>query len=496
MRSHVLLTLILAAAGSFPLARPLAAGEPPVRESVDLNLVTLNRLELQPAVEAQAGLLPLKAKFLPNSVRLYLKPSQQINSLSRRVQKDAALIRRVLAPGSAEKDRLRDADRVAAAVRDWMDGSLPLDPDCSFGRSAALDYRLAWPSASEILEKGKADPDGRALAAVALLRALKVPARVAWAQGHLAAQYWAALAPPRRAPLPKRRKGQRGARFKRPLPPLGQWHLMDPALKDWDVDAWSLDPGNLALLRWRPQEDLTVIDGGWQRQAFAAGDSVAAHAAFDAALALGRLSPSAQAQDLSPLAEATLRSLTRGAATLWVLSVQRWRLQTLGAMIAMDPVDLTTPYRPQLAHWGRELPGPVRELELEAQGVWSDRAPRLRLHRGSLVNEWSSPPPALGVLHAYRVGLRRPPSVLQGQWRGDQVSGVCFRADNLSPRQGWIVAIDLSPLTGVAQTAVVDASGHFSATLTPTARALSSLLISMSKGGEDEVQRLFPSPMP
>jgi hypothetical protein len=474
-----------------------AAGtQPPVQESVDLRLVTLNRLELEPVAEPRWGLLPLRPKDLPRSVQPYLKPSRQLDHLHRQVQKAAAMVRRAVAPGAAQKDRLRDAALVAQALREWLDVSLPLDRASDWGRQAALDHREAWPKASAILMAGKADEDGRALAAVALLRALKVPARVAWARGHLAAQYWSALAAGPKSPLAKRPKGKLHAASKAPQPPLGQWRLLDPALDDWDVDAWSLDAGDLARLTWRPQEELTALDEGWERQAFAAGDSLAAHAAFADALALGHLSPTASAQALSPLAAASLRGLTQGSATLWVLSIQRWRLQTLGALSALDPIELTTPYRPQLASWGRERRGSVRALELEAQGVWSDREPRLKRHSGSLADVWSSPPPALGVLHAYRLSLRRPASVLQAQWQGDEVRGVLLRADNLSPRQGWVVKVDAGLLTGVSQVLTVKDDGSFVAALSPTSRSLFSLDLTSSGDEKADFQRLSPEKKP
>jgi hypothetical protein len=473
------------------LAAPLAAGDqPPVRESIDLGLVTLNRLELEPVAEPAWGLLPPKAKELPLSVQLYLKPSHQLDQLRAPVQKAAARIRHGLAPGAAQKARLRDANAVAEAVRQWMEASLPLDPASDNGQASALDPRQAWPPASAIVAAGKADADGRALAAVALLRALKVPARVALAQGHWTAQYGGAWAPGPLAPASKR-AGSKAAK-----PALGQWRLLDPLLSDWDVDAWSLDAGVLARLAWRPQEELTAHDLGWERQAFAAGDSAAAHAAFADAVALGRLSPCAAARPLSTVASASLQGLSHGAATLWVLSVQRWRLRALGAMIPLNPVELATPYRPALASWGRERRGVVRALEMEAQGVWSDREPHLHRYQGSQADVWSSPPPALGVLHSYRVGVHRPASVLEAQWVGDRVQGVLLRADNLSPREAWTVKIDGGAMPGVSQVAVVDKDGAFQATLSPSARTLSHLDLTSSGDEKSDFQRLYPVSAP
>ncbi|HTB35023.1 MAG TPA: hypothetical protein VK842_09175, partial [bacterium] len=423
------------------LAAGLAAGsEPPVRESVDLRVVSLNRLELQPQAEPAWGLLPLKSKELPTSVQLYLKPSGQLDSLSRAVQKGAAQIRRAVAPGAKQKDRLRDASLLASALRDWLDINLPVDPSVDWARQSALDQREAWPKASAILANGKADEDGRALAAVALLRSLKVPARVALARGHWCAQYWRALQPVKEKPQPKARKGGKNKGPGAPRPPLGQWCLLDPGLNDWDVDAYSLNAGTLARVAWKPAEELSAWPLGWDRVAFANGDSLSARAAWSASLALGRLSATAQALPLSVAATAALQSVTQGSATLWVLTVQPWRFQVEGALGPLEPVQILTGYRPDLASWGRERRGVVQEMELAAQGIWSDRPEHLRVRGGALADDWSSPPPALGVLHSYRVGLRGHQSVLQAQWLGDQLSGVLLRSDNLSPRSGWTVS--------------------------------------------------------
>jgi hypothetical protein len=473
-----------------------AGSEPPVRESIDLTVVSLNRLVLQPQAEPAWGLLPLKSKQLPASVQLYLKPSGQLDSLSRLVQKSAAQIRRAVAPGARQKDKLRDADLLAAALRDWLDINVPLDPSVDWARQSALDQREAWPKASAILANGKADEDGRALAAVALLRALKVPARVAWARGHWSAQYWRALQPVKEKAQPKARKGRKNKGSAAPRPPLGQWCLLDTALRDWDVDAYSLNAGTLARVAWKPAEDLSAWALGWDRVAFADGDSQAARAAWSASTDLGRLSATATALPLSLAAGSTLQSLTQGTATLWVLTVQTWRLQVDGALAPLDPVQLLTPYRPDLASWGREGRGVVKEMELAAQGLWTDRPQRLRLHNGAQADDWSSPPPALGVLHSYRLGLRGHQSVLQATWEGDQLSGVLLRCDNLSPRGGWTVSASAQGLSAAPMVLGVDDQGLFRATVSPFLDGAPWLNLGSSGMEKSDFQRVIHKSTP
>src|SRR5665213_453346 len=101
-----------------------ASSHPPVDESLDLTLVTLNRLRLEQPKEHQAALLPLKSRDLPASVRVYLKSTGQLDSLSGTVGKVAARVRRAVAPGRAQKDALRDSRRVVRALGLWLDTHL------------------------------------------------------------------------------------------------------------------------------------------------------------------------------------------------------------------------------------------------------------------------------------------------------------------------------------------------------------------------------------
>jgi hypothetical protein len=265
-------------------------------------------------------------------------------------------------------------------------------------------------------------------------------------------------------------------------------------LADVDIDAWSPDAGTLARLAWAPAQRWSGCGRGWERVVFAEGDSTAARAAFDASLSLGRLTQTAGA--FSSLSLAAAAADLSPTATLWVLSWQRVQLETEGAMATMDPVDLLTPYRPHLASWGRELPSAVRELEIQAQGLWSDRPKHLRGDPLKPRNEWKSPPPALGVLHYASTGLRRMSSVLQATRNGDQVQGRLMRADNLSPRADWDLGIYAPGATQTAEVLKTDAEGRFGLTLSAASAALPwvdlSTPIEENLQWKGDQQRLLP----
>jgi hypothetical protein len=437
--------------------------QPPVNDAIILTRATLSRLELNAPAGHAAGLLPEKKDRLPLSVGLYLKPSGQLDSLHASLQKAARAVRTQVAPGSKQKDRLRDSQAVAAAVWAYLNENLPVDPSANLGAQASTDWRLAWPKASEILASGKADADGRALVEVALLRALRIPARTAWAQGRLVAQYWVALAP---EAAPKKSAAGRGRKSSAPKPPLGFWALLDPSLQDLDVEAWSLDNGALKRLHWAPEQELSVTRSAWQRRVYAAADSQTAKAALDYFNLNGHLPPAVTASAGVALSAAPAVDLS-GEGVFYVLTQESFRLETEGSMAYAESVDLLSPYRPQLPQWGRECTPRVRALELEAQALWSDRPERVRLRSGDKPrDEWQSPPPALGVLHYLSFGLRRPGSVLQAARSSTQVSGVLLRANNLSPREGWPLQLNAQGVSVPSQTLALPADGHFCLTLT------------------------------
>jgi hypothetical protein len=444
---------------------------PPVNDAIILTRATLSRLELTTPVSRTAGLLPEKKDRLPLSVGLYLKPSGQLDSLRASVQKVARAVRTQVAPGSKQKNRLRDSQAVAAAVWAYLNENLPVDPSVNLGAQASTDWRLAWPKASEILASGKADADGRALVEVALLRALKIPARTAWAQGRLVSQYWVALA---EDASPKKTSGgkSKAKKASAPKPPLGFWALLDPSLQDLDVEAWSLDNGALMRLHWAPEQELSVTRSGWQRRVYAAGDSLTAKAALDYFNLNGHL-PQVVTTSADVGLSATPAVDLSGEGTFYVLTQESFHLETEGSMAYAESVDLLSPYRPQLPQWGRECTPRVRALELEAQALWSDRPERVRLRSGDKPrDEWQSPPPALGVLHYLSFGLRRPGSVLQAARSATQVTGVLLRANNLSPREGWPLQLNAQGISLPSQTLALPADGHFCLTLTAEEQAV------------------------
>lgn len=447
----------------------------PVLDAVWLSRISLNRLELQDVPARTPGLLPLKKEQLPLSVQLYLKPSGQLDSNNAVIQKLAAKVRRNVAPGAKQKDLLRDSVAVAQEVWLQLEQSLPVAQDLTVSATPTTDWRLAWPKASVIAKSGKADAQGRVMVEVALLRALKVPARTAVAAGKPVTQYWVAIVP--EAPAVKEKaapkakiKGKgakKTAKKGAPKPPLGYWAVLDPSVKDEDVEAWSLDAGSLKRVYWQPQQELEVQAQGAERVVFPAALSGAAKVSFALSAQLGRLSATAQGLTQSPQA----------AGIYYVLSVERYRLEVEGAMAPMS-VDILSPYRPHLASWGRELPSRVRTLENEAQALWTDRPARAKLKKdGSPQDEWQSPPPALGVLHYLSVGLRRPASVLQASVKDGMLDGVLLRGDNLTGRESWDLYVTPNGTTIPTQTLVVPASGHFNLTLTASSLSATALTI-------------------
>lgn len=335
-----------------------------------------------------------------------------------------------------------------------------------------------------MLEAGRVDQDGKALVAVALLRALKVPARLATARGHLVAQYWVALPPSKAAPRAARKARHKSAAHP-PQAPLGWWECMDQGVLDAEIDAWSLDASNLERIRWKPKQELSATLQDWDRAAFDEKDSQAARAAFDASLDFGRLTHCAQARALSVAAGAAFQDLTQGSRTVWVLTAQHWRLQSEGPMGAMAHVQILAPYRPDLQSWGRERPSSVRGLEVAEEGIWTDRPQRLRLHKDAeLQGEWAIVPPPLGMLQWYDLAVRRHASVIQAQRMTGRIEGTLLRGDNLTARRGWQVRATAQGCSDSAQTLVGD-DGRFSLPLDPALDAADCIDLS-APGPDDE----------
>ena len=490
MKKALFLSICALTAG---LAYAVDRGQPPVNDAVILTRVTLSRLELLAPVTHTPGLLPEKKEHLPLSVQLYLKPSGQLDSTHASLQKAAQKVRKQVAPGAKQKALLRDSVAVSQEVWVYLEEALPVDANLDLSGQPRTDWRLSWPKASEILSAGKTDADGRALVEVALLRALKVPARTAWAKGRLATQYWVAMAPEavaRGASKPKASKGKSKKKAKNaPKTALGYWALLDPSLHDEDIEAWSLDNGALKRLHWAPEQELSVQRLGWHREVYAASESQTARARLDALASNGRWiaqSTSPTASALSPSAALDLS----GAGTWYVLTQESFRLETEGSLAPAESIDLLSPYRPQQPQ-GREAAPRVSALELEAQALWSDRPERLRLRSGNKPrDEWQSPPPAVGMLHYLSFGLRRPATVLQAKRSATMVSGVCLRADNLSPRAGWELQLAAQGVSTPSQVLKLPEDGHFNLTLTAQEQALPLLELRSGTHADGDLQLL------
>lgn len=440
--------------------------EPPVRDHVSLAAVTLSRIVPGPAAkDLELALLPEKENQLPNSVRLYLKPSKQLNSNTLPVQKAAQVVRRKVAPGAKQAKDLRDVQKLVEAVDAYIAENLKEDAALDDGLRPATDWRLAWPMASAILTRGTAEAAGREIVRVAMLRSLKVPARTCFAGGRLRTQYWQPVKPLPGAVLPKAVakkpvKGKSKKGYKAPYtgPVLGRWMLAGTLAAGETIDAYSLDQGTLALLKWEPAQELAVKVESFERVYFSQDMEVDARAAYGLALRDGRVMPGhGGAADA-----ASYQSLSSNAF-VFALTVWRVRLTTDGSMAPMEPVDLISPYQPHLASWNREAAPALREMEVEKDGagLWSDRPERMKLRQGKATDEWASPPPALGVLHYLACGLRRPGNVLEAALEAGKLKGKFLRADNLNPQAGAGLVVEARSDTATALTFTTQADGAF-----------------------------------
>jgi hypothetical protein len=79
------------------------------------------------------------------------------------------------------------------------------------------------------------------------------------------------------------------------------------------------------------------------------------------------------------------------------------------------------------------------------------------------------------VLHYLSFGLRRPGSVLQAVRTATEVSGVFLRADNLTPRSGWVLQLAPRGVSIATQTLILGADAHFSLSLTAQEQAVPML---------------------
>jgi hypothetical protein len=465
-----------------------AFAAPPVEESLGFAVVTLNHLELESPAPLSARNLPKSPFDLPTSVRPYLRPTKHIDSASAPVEKAARAVLKVLVPGPHRPDLSRDSRAVAGAVQAWLTKHLlPISPTALTG----IDLREARPKVSELLKAGAADPDGRACAAVALLRALRVPARLAYARGGLEPQIWieaqrSGAGTPKSAPEKRSKHALKPAA---PKVPEGWWECLDAGYGDPDVDAWSLDSSEPELLRWKPAQELSIARERWERVVFDESDTQDARAAFREALASGRIPVQKRAKSLAVGTADVLENPAGPHGGLWELTVVGYRATVEGALAPLESMQVLTPYRPDYGTWGREQRGVLRANALDAQGVWCDRPDRLRVHL-DLKDEWASPPPALGMLHWYDFGVKGDQQAFEARRAPGRIDGVVLRADNLSPRSGWRITVSSTWSTATAQ-ASTGKEGRFSVALDPALDAAELLNVVASSPTEEGQSRLL-----
>lgn len=454
------------------LAASQAWAEPPIYDSLRLSAGVLVRGETAPEAHFSGEWTKKPQKNLPLSVGIFLKPSQVINSSTLKVQSAARSALRLLGPATNQVSS--DPALLAGAVRAWVDLNLKEPGADESDRAFAVDPRLARPKASEIISRGWADHEGRVRVRLAMLRSLGVPARACWFRGAAGVQYWAQWI--------KDEEDRPKAKGKGPSQPKGQWVLDESAFRGEEVDAWSMDPGDLAVAFWEPAQELSVTSR-LERAYFSISDSAQAQAGLEYAKAHGRLppltgsGPSAAGLALPPRARG-------GAKAEWfMLSLHQARFRAEGPMNPLYPLDLITHFRPVLKSWGLEAP--PAKLGLLGQSFWTDRPERVRLRKNAPIDEWKSPPPAIGMLHYASVSLRRPASVLEAELKGTTLTGKLLRADSLSPRTGWDIEVAFPGLAGaLTRTAKTDAKGVFSLPLEAPETAAEWIYLSGGTGNQ------------
>ena len=427
------------------MAGPLAAGtEPPVIDSIRLSAAVLLKGETAADPEFSGEWGKAASKSLPNSIAVYLKPSNVIDSRSEGVKKAAHEALKLLGAG-APKQALEDPRLLADTVRAWVDQNFfPPDEDY-IPRPYAIDPRLLLPKASRLIKLGQADQAGKVRVRLALLRALGVPARACWLRGAPALQYWAQwIEDGDDKPKPKKKSNA-------PSKPKGEWVLDETAFAGETPEAWALDAGDLAPAYWLPEQEL-AHEASLERAYFSLSETPQAMAALDYIKLNGRL----------PLS-ATARALPPHQGSWLMLANHRARFYTEGSMEALNPMELLLPYRPKLASWGSQRPPVPESLETLATAFWTDRPDRARVKKnGDWVDEYKSPPPAYGVLHYASISLRKPASVLGAKLVGNKLTGVLLRRDSLAVRSGWDITVEFKadkPMQ--AKSAKTDAQGNF-----------------------------------
>jgi hypothetical protein len=406
----------------------LWASEPPVRDSIQVSAAVLVQGETvaTPAFHGEWTVLP--AKKLPSSVSIYLKPSKVVDSRSDTVRKAAAQALRLMGQGLS-KQTLADPKLMAEAARDWVDMNLAQPGEDFESRPYATDTRTLLPKASQLIQLGQADWDGRVRVRLALLRALGVPARSAWLRGRSTIQYWAEWLKDE-PDSPKQKKS--GAATKEAPKLKGEWVLDETSFPGESPEAWSLDATELAPALWLPEQEL-AYEATLEQAYFALSETALATQTLDFIRANGAMPLSLSARALPPRKGPWL-----------MLANHRARFFTEGSMEALNPLELLLPYRPKLANWGSQQRPVPDSLQTLAAAFWTDRPDRARTKKnGDWTDEYKSPPPAYGILHYASISLRKPASILDAHLEGNQVVGKLLRRDSLAPRAHWDIQVRL-----------------------------------------------------
>jgi hypothetical protein len=450
------------------LSAALWAGRetPPVLDTLNIKACTLSHVVLDAAAPSSAamfnGKLKINRKQYPKSVQAFLKPSGLIDHQHMLVRKAALkAIKRLPEAGR------QDPARVLAAVSQYLNTQLKPASTEAVAEKSSTDYRKAWPKASALLKLGKVDAVGRVRVGAGILRALGVPARPCLVDGAPRLQAWMQYASPAKASKTNKN------------PVRGFWAvegLLDPNSR---VDAWSLDSGELARLRWQPEQELSAKHLGSPRACFAMADEAQARALFASLTLTGSMSP------------ASMPAWPEGAKEAWVIAAESYQVQTEGTLQPMNELSVLAPYIPHQARWGLEArPWTVRQ-DIVARALWTDRPERLSVPKAWLEGDWERAKvrEVMGEHHYLSCKVRRGSAVLQAQFQGLTLTGVVLRPDNLAPLQNAQLSAQFNVPGFQPLSSTTDAKGQFEWVL-PKVEGASELRLRAKLGAREDLQVL------
>jgi hypothetical protein len=458
-----------------------AGSEPPIKDHIRLVAAALLKGQSADSAVFEGEWSKLPSKKLPASVAIYLKPTKSTDYLSAPVEKAAQQVLRSLGAGD-KSHALEDPALLAAALRAWLDSNIANQaPEDEEPRAYATDPRLVEPKASEILKRAWAGPQARVRLRVALLRALKVPARECWFRGQLGVQYWAAYLRNENGPKPKPAPKKKGSKANSgPTQPKGEWVLDETCFPGETVDAWSMDPGGLDLATWTPAQELE-LDSRVERAYYAVDESATAQGDLNYVRDHGHLPTAARKRAAAP------RPGRAGKAKPWLMLVLHdARFTAEGSLAYLSPIEWMLPYRPALKNWGSEAKPSPESFESLGQVFWTDRPERVRAKNAKARDDWRSPPPAYGMLHDVFVSVHRPDAALDAELGGKKLSGKILRADSLAPKAGASVKLEFRTPDS-SRELKANESGEFETTLSPTEASSAWVYVS---GGSGEASAL------